>query len=417
MNGNGHDGTSQSDQRISTFTDKEAAFLPSDDSLTPATGALIQEPISSSTSLTHLMQSVALPSRVMASAFRIPFKIAMKGKRLPSWSTQMEVVIAAFRSACRNAPRDLSLIRAWTDVSIPDLILPKEAIVHSSRLHGLQVEWVFPHHLSPQEHPKGKRRLSASKFCNDMVLEWSKTHPIVLYLHGGAFALCGSNTHLNIISSLAMEDVVLFAVNYRRPPDVTIVEAVDDCYMAFKHLTEVVKIPPDRICICGDSAGGSLTILTLCRIRQHRLSLPMCAVLISPWCDLADKEFEAKAAEGVIMPEHDYLPYDAIVMISKLVIGNMNPDDPRINPIHADLRGLPPILVHAGAVEVLFNQIIRFYDKCKDEGLDVRLKIWPDMVHVPHVFTHVSEVAQMAVTDAARYIKEHHSTNVSKSNN
>jgi epsilon-lactone hydrolase len=129
---------------------------------------------------------------------------------------------------------------------------------------------------------------------------------------------------------------------------------------------------------------------------------------------LADKEFEAKAAAGVIMPEHDYLPYDAIVMISKLVIGNMAPEDPRINPIHADLRGLPPILVHAGAVEVLFNQIIRFYDKCKDEGLNVRLKIWPDMVHVPHVFTHVSEVAQMAVTDAARYIKDHHSSNLAR---
>ena len=373
------------------------------------------EALSTSTSLTHLMQSVVLPSRVMASAFRIPFKIAMKGKRLPSWSTQMEVVIAAFRSACRNAPRDLSLIRAWTDISVPDLILPKDAVVHSSRLHGLQVEWVFPHRLSPDEHPKGKRRLSASKFSNDMVLEWSKTHPIVLYLHGGAFALCGSNTHLNIISSLALEDVVLFAVNYRRPPDVTIVEAVDDCYMAYKHLTEVIKIPSDRICICGDSAGASLSILTLRRIREAAIPMPMCAVLISPWCDLADKEIAAKAAEGLVMPEHDYLPYDAIVMISKLVIGNMKPEDPRINPIHANLEGLPPILIHAGGVEVLFNQIIRFYDKCKEEGVNVRLKIWPDMVHVPHVFTHVSEIAQLAVTDAAKFMKEHHPSGLHES--
>jgi hypothetical protein len=87
------------------------------------------------TNLSLLMQSVALPSRVMASAFRTPFKIAMKGRRLPSWSTQMEIVVTSFRSACRNAPRDISLMRAWTDIALPDLILPKDAIVHSSKLH------------------------------------------------------------------------------------------------------------------------------------------------------------------------------------------------------------------------------------------------------------------------------------------
>jgi hypothetical protein len=38
--------------------------------------------------------------------------------------------------------------------------------------------------------------------------------------------------------------------------------------------------------------------------------------------------------------------------------------------------------------------------------VDARLKIWPDMVHVPHAFTAVSEVARLAVTDAAKYIKD-----------
>ena len=62
--------------------------------------------------------------------------------------------------------------------------------------------------------------------------------------------------------------------------------------------------------------------------------------------------------------------------------------------------------MHAGGVEVLLNQILRFFEKLKEEGIDVRLKIWPDMVHVPHAFTAISEVARMAVADAAKYIKD-----------
>lgn len=357
---------------------------------------------------THLLQSVMLPSRVAVSAFRTPFRIAFRGRRLPSWSTQMEVVVAAFRSACKNAPRDLSMLRAWTNLSVPSLLLPEGAILHSSSLHGMTVDWVFPHALTKNSHPKGKRRMSASLFSNDTLLEWSKTHPIVLYIHGGAFCLCGSNTHRNIISSFAMEDLVLFAPNYRRPPDVSIIDAVDDCVAAYKHLVVTLGIPPERIAVMGDSAGASLSILSMCRIRDEQKSLlPSCVVLLSPWCDLDDKDIMAEAAKGVIMPPHDYLPFDAIALISKWVLGSHSPDDPRINPMWANLDGLPDFLIHAGGVEVLFNQITRFYDKCKDtEGLNVRMKVWADMPHVPHTFTHVSETAVLAVQDAALFIKD-----------
>lgn len=368
--------------------------------------ANVLSPILSGTSMVHLMQSVALPSRVVVSALRTPFRIAMRGKRRPTWSTEMEIVVSAFRSACRNAPRDLSLLRAWTDISIPALLLPKGAIRHSTRLHGMKVEWVFPHTLTPWHGYSSARRIRSSLFSNEQVIEWSRTHPIVLYIHGGAFCLCGSNTHRNIVCSFAMQDLVLFVPNYRRPPDVSIMHAVDDCYASYKHLVEVLKIPPARIAIMGDSAGGALAILTMCKIRDLKaVGLPACSVVISPWCDLGDAEIAAEAAKGTIMPEHDYLPFDAIVMISKLVVGEMSVSDPRINPMHANLAGLPKLLIHVGQVELLFNQIVAFYDKCRDDSVDVRMTIWTDMVHVPHTFTHVSEIARLAVEEAAKFIK------------
>ena len=370
----------------------------------------------SMTDFGHLVQSVMLPSRVIASAIRTPFKIAMKGKRRPTWSTEMEIVITAFRSACRHAPRDLSLLRAFTDVAVPSLLLPRGAVRHETRLHGLEIEWVFPHSLLKDQRgrdadaPSSWMTVSSYEFSNDLVLAWSSTHPVVLYLHGGGHALCGPQTHRNIVASFAVEDVVLCVPNYRRPPEVTIIDAVDDCFSTYRHLVEVIGIPPSRIAFMGDSAGAALVILTMCRVRDLGLPLPSCAALLSPWSELDDPEIVAEAEKGNIMPDHDYLPRDALVMISRLVVGNMSAQDPRINPMSADLSGLPKILIHVGEVELLFDQIVRFYERLREEGNDVKMKIWVDSVHVPHAFTTVSEEGRAAVKDAAEYIKKHTGT-------
>jgi acetyl esterase/lipase len=362
----------------------------------------IQNPGLGTTNIAHLVQTVILPSRVMFSAIRIPFKIALTGRRRrPTWSTEMEVVMSAFRSACRHAPRDLNLLRIMTDLEVPEMLLPKGARIHQTRLQGMLIEWVFPHSITANETS------SQSIFTNAQVREWSTYHPIVLYLHGGGYALCSSQTHRNILTSFAVHDVVLCVPNYRRAPDVSIIEAVEDCFSTYRHLVEVIGVDPARIAIMGDSAGGALAVLTLCRIRDEKsLALPACGVLLSPWCELEDSKINLEAEKGNIMPEHDYLPRDVLVMISRLVRGDLSPEDPRINPMSADLTGLPKILIHVGELELLFEQITRFYDKLKDDGIDVKMKIWIDGVHVPHAFTVVFDEARLAVKDAATFIRQ-----------
>lgn len=350
-----------------------------------------------STNLSSLMQTVMLPSRMVISAIRTPFKIAFKGRRRPTWSTEMEVVMSAFRAACRHAPRDLNLLRIMTDLEVPEMLLPKGAMIHLTRLQGMLVEWVFPHSLSAS---------SQSIFSNDQVQEWSLGHPIVLYLHGGGYALCSSQTHRNIVTAFALHNVVLCVPNYRRAPDVSIIDTVEDAFSTYRHLVEVIGIDPSRIAIMGDSAGGALAALTLCRIRDEgSMNLPACGVLLSPWCELEDETILSESEKGNIMPEHDYLPRDVLVMISRLVRGTLSPQDPRINPMSANLSGLPKILIHVGELELLFEQITRFYDKLKDDRVDVKMKIWIDGVHVPHAFTVVFDEARVAVRDAAEFIK------------
>jgi hypothetical protein len=127
------------------------------------------------TTMSHLMQSVMLPSRIVMSALRIPFKVALRGKRRPTWTTEMEMAVTAFRSACRNAPRDLSLLRSWLDVDIfPSLMLPNNVRMHETTLHGMRVEWVYPSSLTIDNE---------ERFSNAKILRWSEQCPVVLYLY------------------------------------------------------------------------------------------------------------------------------------------------------------------------------------------------------------------------------------------
>ena len=54
-------------------------------------------------------------------------------------------------------------------------------------------------------------------------------------------------------------------------------------------------------------------------------------------------------------------------------IGSDKATNPYISPLHADLRGLPPIHLQSGGNEILLDDSIRFCDKAQQAGVDITL--------------------------------------------
>ena len=218
--------------------------------------------------------------------------------------------------------------------------------------------------------------------------------------------VCTSGTHREMVYALVVKGKFLAVVpNYRRVPEVSIIDAVDDCVRAYDYLVKDLGVSPSRIAIMGDSAGGALTILTMCRIRDKGAALPACGVLISPWADLDDAELD-EMSRTKTMPEFDYLPLDAVVMVAHEVAKDMDLRDPRINPMYANLEGLPPLLVHAGEVEILRPQIERFVAKLPNATYEVIT----DMVHVPEMFSSVFEPSADGMESISKFVNSHIST-------
>jgi acetyl esterase/lipase len=55
---------------------------------------------------------------------------------------------------------------------------------------------------------------------------------------------------------------------------------------------------------------------------------------------------------------------------------------PLAAPLYADLSGLPPLLIHVGTNETLYDDSTRLVARAKAAGVDVTFEEWPELFHV-----------------------------------
>ena len=107
----------------------------------------------------------------------------------------------------------------------------------------------------------------------------------VLYFHGGAYCVGSPGTHRNLVGRLALvTGCPVITLDYRLAPEHQFPAAVDDGRAAFDELA--TGMPPARIALAGDSAGGGLVMAVLLALRRSGTTLPAAAVCLSPWVDL-----------------------------------------------------------------------------------------------------------------------------------
>ena len=226
---------------------------------------------------------------------------------------------------------------------------------------------------------------------------------VVLYLHGGGFALGSLATHRNIAARLAARaGVRVLVIDYRLAPEHPFPAALDDCVTAYRWLFDC-GVAPRHIAIAGDSAGGNLTVTTLLKLRDLGLPPPAAAVCFSPFTDASfrGESFSSRAAaDPMLTPEwvEAMLPH---------YIGDTDPLQPFISPIYGDLSGLPPLLVQVGGNEILHSDAMKLAELARMAGVDVTFEEWPGMWHVFQLFATVVPESRRALEAAGAFLKLH----------
>ncbi|WP_247831620.1 alpha/beta hydrolase [Bradyrhizobium sp. 200] len=115
----------------------------------------------------------------------------------------------------------------------------------------------------------------------------SSSERIILFCHGGGFQVGSIGSHFGLVRRLAdAAHARVLAFDYRLAPEHRYPAALEDAISAYRWLLDR-GIPPSRITLAGDSAGGALAVGIAVAARDNGLPMPACTVLISPWLDLA----------------------------------------------------------------------------------------------------------------------------------
>ncbi|MGC2445439.1 alpha/beta hydrolase [Candidatus Binatus sp.] len=223
---------------------------------------------------------------------------------------------------------------------------------------------------------------------------------VILYLHGGGYVVGSINTHRAMVSRIARaSNARALAIDYRLAPEHPFPAAVEDTIAAYKWLL-AQGYKPGKIVISGDSAGGGLTLAALRAIRDAKLPMPACAVPISPWTDLegTGESVRTRAARDVMVTQ------DNLAHSAKQYYGAHDPKDPLVSPVHANFRGLPPMLIQVGDAEILLDDSTRVAKSAKLAGVEVDLEVWDDMPHVWHVFAKLLPEGQQAIDKIGKFV-------------
>jgi epsilon-lactone hydrolase len=224
---------------------------------------------------------------------------------------------------------------------------------------------------------------------------------VVLYLHGGAYVLGSARAYREMTSRIASAARArTLVLDYRLAPENPFPAALEDAITAYRWLLDQ-RIEPSSIVIVGDSAGGGLTIATLVSLRDAGAPMPAGAVCISPWIDLecTGRTIETKAAVDPLCTREFLLP------LAAMYLGGENPRNPLASPFYADLRGIPPILIQVGTEETLLDDAYRLWQRAREAGVPVELKVFEAMPHVWHVFASYLPEAQKAINEIGDFVR------------
>lgn len=224
---------------------------------------------------------------------------------------------------------------------------------------------------------------------------------VILFCHGGGFVLGSPKSHQGIVSHIVKTTgIKALIIGYRLAPEHQYPAPVIDAYEAYSALLSQGYSAKDII-VMGDSAGGGMTLALLCRLKKEGKELPLCGVMLYPWCD-----YEARLASvdknhtkdsmlnGNLVRKFASLAFDSEQQMHEYSLRNY------------DLSDLPPILIQTGTDDVLHDDALEISDILAKHNNAGQTEIWQGMTHAWHGYVGILDESKGAIHNIAKFINQ-----------
>ncbi|WP_243652459.1 alpha/beta hydrolase [Novosphingobium sp. PhB165] len=222
-----------------------------------------------------------------------------------------------------------------------------------------------------------------------------------LSIHGGGWTSLGGKI-ARVLAQVQAQQYggVIYAVDYRMPPDHPFPAPLDDCLAVYREMTRQFR--PDQILVSGGSAGGNLAAALMLKARDGGLPQPAALLLDTPVVDLTG------VSDTLQTNQH----LDTLLKVWRqdanvaLYAGSSNLADPYLSPLKGDLsRGFPPTYLRSGTRDLFLSDTVRFHAALRKAGVPADLYVGEAMPHGG--FGGRTPEDLDAVADALRWLAVH----------
>ena len=237
--------------------------------------------------------------------------------------------------------------------------------------------------------------------CERVVPQGAVAGRTILYLHGGAYTAGSPRSHRPMVARIAeAARAIAISADYRLGPEHRFPAAVEDATAVYRAIL-AGGIGPGQLIVAGDSAGGGLALALALSLKAEGLAQPAGIFAISPWADLTQSgaSYRTKAETDPMISKAG-LDQNALAYL-----GGLDGHDPLASPVFGDFEGVAPVLIQTGSEEALLSDSVTMADVLAHARVEVRLEVWPEMIHVFHAWGGALQAARRAIRVAGDWME------------
>lgn len=233
-----------------------------------------------------------------------------------------------------------------------------------------------------------------------------KNQRVIIYYHGGGFALYNLESHDNVCKRLCRDNKALVvSVDYRLAPENPFPAAHHDAFEALKWIIlniEKFGGDPKNLVVAGDSAGGNLAACVAHNCLKEKILLKA-QVLIYPWIDgkLNNPSIE-RNGKGYMLEKETMLWFQKLY--------TPNPEDrckPDVSPCYeSSFSGLAPAFIITAQFDPLLDDGFNYFKQLNEAKVRVKYKEYQELFHGFFNLPMMHENAMNCYKDIARFLAE-----------
>jgi acetyl esterase len=233
-----------------------------------------------------------------------------------------------------------------------------------------------------------------------------KISGLLLYVHGGGFAVGDLDSHDRLLRLIASElGHRVLALEYRRAPENPYPAALDDVVAVYRWVqaqARSLQVDPQRLALGGESAGGTHATAAAMAVRDRQLS-PLRAL----WVMVPALDAQTRGASYTTFATGAGRTATEFAYLWSLYVPDAAQRGlPGPSPLYASAAGLPKTFVYTAEFDPARDDGESFANKVEAAGGQVTRLRHKGLVHQFPEITGLSPASRQAVVDAARALAE-----------